>query len=68
MVDIHIIVLFTPTGGQSGSFGAILLNYGEDIDALKNERGHNTQLMMMGLLNYGGLKKVEWSVFNNKNN
>ena len=61
---------------RSGSFGAIFLRRGwtdstgvfhklNDPDELRHERGHNWQLMMMGIANYGlmiGLPSWrEWS-------
>ena len=42
-----------PESSRSGSFGAILLTKGSVADDLRHERGHNSQLMMMGLVNYG---------------
>ncbi len=46
-------VFRTAVGGRSGSFGAIFLTKGSGIDTLRHERGHNTQLMMMGIGTYG---------------
>lgn len=46
-------VFRTATGGRSGSFGAIFLTHGSDVDTLRHERGHNWQLMMMGIGTYG---------------
>ena len=46
-------VFRTAAGGRSGSFGAIFLTKGSGVDALRHERGHNWQLMMMGIANYG---------------
>lgn len=58
-------VFRTSAGGRSGSFGAILLTKGSSVDSLMHERGHNYQLMMMGLANFGlmiGLPSFrEWS-------
>jgi uncharacterized protein RhaS with RHS repeats len=58
-------VFRTPSGGRSGSFGAIFLTKGSGVDTLRHERGHNSQLMMMGIANYGlmiGLPSwQEWS-------
>ena len=45
-------VFRTASEGRSGSFGAIFLTKGSDIDTLRHERGHNWQLMMMGIANY----------------
>ena len=39
-------------GGRSGSFGAIFLTKGSSIDTLRHERGHNSQLMRMGVVTY----------------
>ncbi len=38
--------------GGSMSFGAIFFDVSMGVDVLKHERGHNTQLMCMGLSNY----------------
>ncbi len=46
-------VFRTAAGGRSGSFGAIFLGQGSNVDDLRHERGHNWQLMMMGIANYG---------------
>ena len=58
-------VFRTASGGRSGSFGAIFLAKGSGIDSIHHERGHNWQLMMMGIANYGfmiGLPSWrEWS-------
>ncbi len=58
-------VFRTAAGSRSGSFGAIFLTKGSDVDTLRHERGHNWQLMMMGIANYGlmiGLPSwQEWS-------
>ena len=58
-------VFRTAAGGRSGSFGAIFLAKGSGIDSIHHERGHNCQLMMMGIANYGfmiGLPSWrEWS-------
>ena len=58
-------VFRTASGGRSGSFGAIFLAKGRGVDALRHERGHNSQLMMMGIADYGlmiGLPSwQEWS-------
>ncbi len=58
-------VFRTAAGGRSGSFGAIFLTKGSGVDTLRHERGHNWQLMMMGIANYGlmiGLPSwLEWS-------
>jgi RHS repeat-associated protein len=52
-------------GERSGSFGAIFLTKDSGIDTLRHERGHNWQLMMMGIGTYGlmiGLPSAfEWS-------
>ncbi|QVK17039.1 RHS repeat-associated core domain-containing protein [Mycoplasmatota bacterium] len=45
--------VFSTNGGRSGSFGAIFLSRGSDADTLRHERGHNSQLMMMGIGTYG---------------
>ena len=45
-------VFRTAAGGRSGSFGAIFLAKGSGIDSIHHERGHNWQLMMMGIANY----------------
>ena len=45
-------VFRTASGGRSGSFGAIFLKKGSKIDTLRHERGHNWQLMMMGIGTY----------------
>ena len=58
-------VFRTAAGGRSGSFGAIFSTKGSGVDTLRHERGHNWQLMMMGIANYGlmiGLSSWrEWS-------
>ena len=58
-------VFRTASGGRSGSFAAIFLTKGSGVDTLRHERAHNTQLMMMGIVNYGliiGLPSWrEWS-------
>lgn len=46
-------VFRTAAGGRSGSFGAIFLTKGSGVDTLRHERGHNWQLMMMGIGTYG---------------
>ena len=46
-------VFRTASGGRSGSFGAILLTKDSGVDSLRHERGHNWQLMMMGIGTYG---------------
>jgi hypothetical protein len=46
-------VFRTAAGGRSGSFGAIFLTRGSGVDTLRHERGHNWQLMMMGIGTYG---------------
>ena len=46
-------VFRTAAGGRSGSFGAIFLTKGSGVDTLRDERGHNWQLMMMGIGTYG---------------
>ena len=46
-------VFRTASGGRSGSFGAIFLTKGSGVDDLRHERGHNWQLMMMGIGTYG---------------
>ena len=38
--------------GGSMSLGLIFFDKGQGVDVLKHERGHNTQLMSMGLVNY----------------
>ena len=45
--------MFRTSGGRSGSFGAIFLTKRSGVTNLKHERGHNWQLMMMGIANYG---------------
>ena len=45
-------VFRTAAGGRSGSFGAIFLTKDSVEDDLRHERGHNWQLMMMGIVNY----------------
>ena len=54
-----------PAGERSGSFGAIFLAKGSGAITLRHERGHNSQLMMMGIANFGlmiGLPSAfEWS-------
>ena len=47
------VPVFRTNNGRSGSFGAIFLKRGVDIDELNHERGHNLQLMMMGLGTFG---------------
>lgn len=46
-------VFRTAAGGRSGSFGAIFLTKRSGVDTLRHERGHNWQLMMMGIGTYG---------------
>ena len=46
-------VFRTAAGGRSGSFGAIFLAKGSGIDSIHHERGHNWQLMMMGIGTFG---------------
>ena len=46
-------VFRTGAGGRSGSFGAIFLTQGSGVDTLRHERGHNWQLMLMGIGTYG---------------
>lgn len=46
-------VFRTAAGGRSGSFGAIFLTDGSRTDTLRHERGHNWQLMMMGIGTFG---------------
>ena len=57
--------VFLKDAGRSGSFCAISLNRNGDEDTLKHERGHNSQVMMMGVANFGlmiGLPSAfEWS-------
>ena len=59
------VPVFRTAGGRSGSFGAIFLTKDSGVDILRHERGHNWQLMMMGIANYGlmiGLPSLcEWS-------
>ena len=59
------VPVFRTDNDRSGSFGAIFLTKGSVVDALRHERGHNQQLMMMGVINYGlmiGLPSwLEWS-------
>ena len=70
------VPVFRTNMERSGSFGAIFLRRGwtdstgvfhnlNDPDELRHERGHNSQLMMMGIANYGfliGLPSLcEWS-------
>ena len=45
-------VFRTASGGRSGSLGAIFLTKGSGVDDLRHERGHNWQLMMMGIGTY----------------
>ena len=47
------VPVFRTTDGRSGSFGAIFLRDGADETSLRHERGHNWQLMMMGIGTYG---------------
>ena len=47
------VPVFRTAGGRSGSFGAIFLTKGSGVDTLRHERGHNWQLMMMGIGTYG---------------
>ena len=46
-------VFRTSAGGRSGSFGAIFLTKGSGVDTLRHERGHNWQLMMLGIVTFG---------------
>ena len=46
------VPVFRPKIGRSGSFSLILLAPGESIVSLDHERGHNTQLMLMGIATY----------------
>lgn len=46
-------VFRTAASGRSGSFGAIFLTKDSVADDLRHERGHNWQLMMMGIGIYG---------------
>jgi RHS repeat-associated protein len=71
------VPVFRTNMERSGSFGAIFLSRGyydasgtfikENPDTVKHERGHNWQLMMMGIANYGlfiGLPSwQEWSLY-----
>ena len=45
--------VFRTSNERSGSFGAIFLTKGSIDDDLRHERGHNSQLMMMGIGTYG---------------
>ena len=47
------VPVFRTTAERSGSFGAIFLTKGSVADDLRHERGHNWQLMMMGIGTYG---------------
>lgn len=47
------VPVFRTAGKRSGSFGAIFLTGGSTVDDLRHERGHNCQLMMMGVGIYG---------------
>ena len=47
------VPVYRTNGERPGSFGFIFLNSDSDSDALRHERGHNSQLMMMGLGTYG---------------
>ena len=58
--------------GRSGSFGIIFLKKNVNIDTLNHERGHNWQLMLMGVFTYAftvgipsPLKLGKWSKDNN---
>ncbi len=60
-------VFRTAAGGRSGSFGAIFLTKGSGVDTLRHERGHNWQLMMMGIANYGLMIGLpSWRGWSNK--
>lgn len=45
--------VFRTNASRSWSFGAIFFVKGRTADELRHERGHNWQLMMMGLATYG---------------
>ena len=45
-------VFKAPFLDRPGSFGVILLTRHSDIDTLRHERGHNSQLMLMGIGTY----------------
>ena len=46
------VPVFRTNGDRSGSFGAIFLTRQSNKDDLRHERGHNWQLMMMGIGTY----------------
>lgn len=45
--------VFRTNMSRSGSFSIIFLARGSSVNDLRHERGHNSQLMMMGIANYG---------------
>lgn len=47
------VPVFKTSNNRSGSFGTIFLSNGSNVDTLRHERGHNLQLMMMGIGTYG---------------
>lgn len=47
------VPVFRKTSGRSGSFGVISLTKKSTVDDLRHERGHNWQLMMMGIGTFG---------------
>ena len=59
------VPVFRTEMDRSGSFGIILLDRNSQIDDIKHEWGHNVQLAILGLVNYGlmiGLPSCfEWS-------
>ena len=59
------VPVFRIVNDRSASFAAIFLKEHDDHNGLRHERGHNTQLMTMGIANYGlmiGLPSwQEWS-------
>lgn len=58
-------VFRTAESERPGSFGAIFLPKDRGVDDLRHERGHNWQLMMMGIADYGFMigfpSWLEWS-------
>ena len=60
------VPVFKTKNSRSGSFGAIFLSkYDDNVDDVRHERGHNWQLMMLGIVSYAtmiGLPSMfEWS-------
>ena len=47
------VPVFRNSMSRPGSFSIIFLPCGSSENALRHERGHNSQLMMMGIANYG---------------